>query len=499
MILHHLAIEAFGPFAGCEEVDFDLLSGSGLFLLCGETGAGKTSVLDAVCFALFGQVPGDRDKAKRLRSDHAAPGHGPRVVLETTVRGRRLRITRSPEWVRPKKRGNGTVREHAKALVEERIDGEWQQRTSRMDEAGDLVGSMLGMTMSQFCQVAMLPQGRFETFLRAGAQERHTLLEKLFGTHRFRAVEEWLTEHRRRLVRESDRHADRIAGLLERIGEVGGCTRPDELSPDGLLAWSDAIRKETLARLADATEARSAADQSAKDVQVALESARAVADLQARHRDAQRQDADLRALADSTRALETQIRDARRAEVLRPIVQLADAAVARVGRTREAMVESRHPLPTIHPADDPDHDGREHVTGLVRCEREKVAQLEALLPVDTQVTDLDAEVGRLGHELDEAAGAHHRAEILADETEPRLVRTREAHLDAVTSARRVDPLQEQVTRAERILDMTRRLPELEQRRESLRGAHGEAVDAAHQARADWLDLRQARLEGMAAE
>ena len=86
----------FGPFGDTVEVDFDALSAAGVFLLTGATGAGKSSVLDAVCFALYGDVPGDRSSAKRLRSDHAAPGVAPRVRLECTLAGRRFRITVVP-------------------------------------------------------------------------------------------------------------------------------------------------------------------------------------------------------------------------------------------------------------------------------------------------------------------------------------------------------------------------------------------------------------------
>src|SRR3546814_17863295 len=119
MRLHHLSITAFGPFAETVEVDFDELSAAGLFLLSGATGSGKTSVLDAVCFAIFGDVPGDRAGAKRLRCDTAAPGVAPRVVLETTLSGRRFRITRSPAWSRPKKRGTGLTPEQAHVLLHE--------------------------------------------------------------------------------------------------------------------------------------------------------------------------------------------------------------------------------------------------------------------------------------------------------------------------------------------------------------------------------------------
>ena len=178
MRLHRLEVTAFGPFPETVEVDLDALSDAGLFLLTGPTGAGKTSVLDAVCFALYGDVPGDRGSAKRLRADQAAPGVRPRVELELSVAGRRLRLVRTPAWEREKLRGTGTTTEQASVVLAERLpDGEWRTLSTRLDETGHLVGDLLGMTLTQFTQVAMLPQGRFQAFLRAKSEDRHKLLE----------------------------------------------------------------------------------------------------------------------------------------------------------------------------------------------------------------------------------------------------------------------------------------------------------------------------------
>ena len=131
MRLHHLEVTAFGPFADTVRVDFDELSEAGLFLLSGPTGAGKTSVLDAVCFALYGDVPGDRSAAKRLRCDQAAPGLRPLVTLEVTLGSRRFRLVRSPAWERPKKRGAGLTNEQARVTFSELADGRWQPLSSR--------------------------------------------------------------------------------------------------------------------------------------------------------------------------------------------------------------------------------------------------------------------------------------------------------------------------------------------------------------------------------
>ena len=212
MLLHSLEITAFGPFAETVTVDFDQLSAAGLFLLSGQTGAGKTSVLDAVCFALYGDVPGDRSSAKRFRCDTAPAVLAPRVVLEATLGGRRFRLTRSPAWQRPKKRGSGHTTEQAHVLLEEHVDTAWVALSNRMDEAGHLVTGLVGMTMPQFCQVAMLPQGRFQTFLRARSEERHRLLQQLFSTQRFEDMERWLREHARELHRRSQARRPRRAG-----------------------------------------------------------------------------------------------------------------------------------------------------------------------------------------------------------------------------------------------------------------------------------------------
>ena len=116
MRLHRLDVTAFGPFAGTETIDFDALNDAGLFLLTGATGAGKTSILDAVCFALYGCVPGVRG-VKTLKSQHAEEKTRPEVVLDFSVRDRRFVIRRSPEWSRPKRRGAGVRVETATASL----------------------------------------------------------------------------------------------------------------------------------------------------------------------------------------------------------------------------------------------------------------------------------------------------------------------------------------------------------------------------------------------
>ena len=196
MRIHRLQVQAFGPFAGRVDVDLDAAASAGLFLVHGPTGAGKTSLLDAVCFALYADVPGSRSR-RSLRSDHADPGTPPEVVLEMTVAGRRLRITRSPEWYRPKKRGTGLTRVQPSVLLEEHRGGTWTTLSTRHDEVANVVKDVLGMGLAQFAKVVLLPQGDFAAFLRATPEDRREVLEKLFDIGVFADVEQWLADQRR--------------------------------------------------------------------------------------------------------------------------------------------------------------------------------------------------------------------------------------------------------------------------------------------------------------
>ena len=206
---HRLRVTAFGAFGGTVEVSFDELASSGLFLLHGETGAGKTTLLDAIGFALYGRVPGERGKARRLRSDHAAPGTPTEVRLEATIGGRRMRITRKPEQERAKLRGTGTTTEQAKVLLEELTGASWHAVSTRAGEADTEIADLMGMSADQFFQVVLLPQGEFAKFLHADAGDRAKLLQRLFGTDRFHAAEEWLARRRKTTATRSSRPRSR--------------------------------------------------------------------------------------------------------------------------------------------------------------------------------------------------------------------------------------------------------------------------------------------------
>lgn len=327
MRLHELEIAAFGPFTDAVTVDLDALAEGGLFLLSGPTGAGKTSVLDAICFALYGEVPGDRASARRLRSDRAVEGAEPRVRLVATLAGRRFELTRSPAWQRPKRRGTGTTLQQASVLVRERVAGAWTTRTTRLDEAGHLVTTLLGMNLAQFTQVAMLPQGRFQAFLRADSDERQKLLQRLFGTARFERAESWLRERRSEARREHDRAHLELSGTLGRVAEAAGEDLPgwdlDDLSEPArtgeLTRWVHGLATSAGAEQTRLEAALVSVAEQEQRARAGLEAARVEADRVARRAAARAELTVLEGRADDHDDDERRLEAARRAAPVAPL------------------------------------------------------------------------------------------------------------------------------------------------------------------------------------
>lgn len=197
MKLHRLELTGFGPFRDTQTVDFDRFDADGIFLIAGRTGAGKSSVLDGVCFALYGNVPRYDGPDRRLRSDHCRPEDPTEVRLEFTAGGSRWRVIRAPEYARPKLRGDGETRESARAELFEWVDGEWIGRAGKPRDVAEVLDGVLGLNLQQFQQVILLAQNKFSRFLLAKNEERQGLLRTLFGTRRYEDYARALDERRK--------------------------------------------------------------------------------------------------------------------------------------------------------------------------------------------------------------------------------------------------------------------------------------------------------------
>ncbi len=220
MKLHRLELAGFGPFRERQVVDFDAFADDGIFLISGRTGAGKSSVLDGVCYALFGGVPRYDGGERRLRSDHCDPEDPTQVVLEFTAAERRWRVTRSPEYERPKLRGGGFTTEPHRAMLEEFDGVQWTGVAARPVDVAAHLDEIVGLTQQQFLQVILLAQNRFARFLLARNDERQALLRTLFGTRTYEQYAEILEGMRKDAEAALLSEGENVRMLLEEAERV---------------------------------------------------------------------------------------------------------------------------------------------------------------------------------------------------------------------------------------------------------------------------------------
>ncbi|NKX54599.1 AAA family ATPase [Arthrobacter mobilis] len=516
MRIHRLEIQAFGPFAGRQRIDFDELGAQGLFLLNGQTGAGKTSVLDAVCFALYGSVPGARQNGKRLRSDHAEATTAPEVVCEFSARGRRFEVTRSPQWDRPSARsGKGTTVQQAKTLLRERIGGSWVEKSARSDEAAVELGELLGMSLDQFTKVVLLPQGEFAAFLRADAKERRPLLQRLFNTQRFEAVEQALALDAGTARTGYDQARAAVEQLLRAAREEAARhLNPGEVPEE---AATGAAELEQLQRALAALAGRAAAE--AAGAAAELEQLRRLVTEQEQRLGDHAELAMLEELEDKHRSNEPACRQLaedleahRRAELLAAPIRHRDQAAAQAGLAREqagrlAEAAASHPLYADYaaelPAPPPGGDPEETLEGLLAEAADRagarLGQVQALLPEEERLraladSEAQLEAGLLGLSVEMRRTAEQTEALRAEAA--RL----QADLQSLqTSAADVPDL-------ERGLEAAEALAATVTEHEACRAQLAEAAGARDEAKAlqldlkeRWLDLLQQRLDNAAAE
>lgn len=183
-----LTIAGFGPYAGTQELDFTLLGRSGLYLITGDTGAGKTTIFDAITFALFGEASGGDRSADMLRSKYTKDADPTFVELTFAYGGKEYTVRRNPEYERAKTKGTGTTKQLAGAQLTY-PDGHSVTKTKEVDQA---VRDIIGLTREQFSQVAMISQGDFRKLLQADTKERQKIFRDIFGTGLYVSLQEQL-------------------------------------------------------------------------------------------------------------------------------------------------------------------------------------------------------------------------------------------------------------------------------------------------------------------
>ena len=190
----YLTISAFGPFAEKTEISFEKLGDQGLFLISGDTGAGKTTLFDAICFALFGEASGSNRGIDSVRSDFALPGTKTYVEFTFSHQGKQYRVVRNPAYQRPKLRGEGMTAESADAALYREAEEERETLVTGFTPVKNEIETLLGVDAKQFKQICMIAQGEFLKLLYADSAERGGIFRKVFHTDLYADFQKKLKE-----------------------------------------------------------------------------------------------------------------------------------------------------------------------------------------------------------------------------------------------------------------------------------------------------------------
>lgn len=240
-----LSMSAFGPYGDEVTVDFSLLGQRGLYLITGDTGAGKTSIFDAIAFALYGEASGANREPSMLRSSYAQPATPTFVEMVFQCGNQTYRVRRNPEYIRPAKRGDKLVTEKADALL---TFSDGREPVTGARDVTKAIGEIVGLDRTQFARIAMIAQGEFLNLLLAKTEERSKIFREIFHTKPYQQLQEILKA-------EASKQKSAYESLSESIRQYMDSVRPPE---EEQKRWEEAVAAEDALPLLDAFLERAA-------------------------------------------------------------------------------------------------------------------------------------------------------------------------------------------------------------------------------------------------
>lgn len=439
-----LRLAGFGPYKSEQFVDFERFDDDGIFLITGKTGAGKSSILDAICFALYDKVPRFDGAELSLRSDHCAPEDPTFVELVFSLGGQHYRVYRTPRYTRPKKRGGGTTVAQPEAELLVRQGDEWIGVAARPVDVGNELSRILPLKVDQFLQVILLAQNRFQRFLLAKTEDRRTVLRTLFGTARFEQLEAALLLRRKAV---DGQLATVVRSIEERAASAATQLRRDAAPETPDLDWFEA----TLAELDDELAAAALrSDRAASALLTAVAGQKQVDDIA--RRQARRDAAATRlvTVGEAQPAIDAErlaLHSAARAARVWPQVRAAEQSAASLAAALGSEADARIRWAAV--AGDLDPAGLPTTTGVPSPNPSPNPRPNPLTTAALRAL-LDGLIGRLGT-LDDALGDERRLPGLDTDVAALALRMGTAADHLADAQARIDALPEQITVAESAL------------------------------------------------
>ena len=435
-----LTLSAFGPYAGTTTLPLEQLGRGGLYLVTGDTGAGKTTLFDAITYALYDHSSGGVRDGAMLRSKYADPGTPTFVELEFEVRGQRYTVRRNPEYLRPKARGEGFTTEKADASLTYADD---RPPVTKAKEVTAAVIDIIGLDYNQFSQIAMIAQGQFTRLLNATTEERSKIFRKLFRTQRYQKLQEALAEENSALTARRAALNAKLDAVLAGISYDAADPEAEALGalsaqmpPDAVTTLLEGLTARQEAAAAQAADALAALDRQLSRLQTTLGAAERQRQEVAGELTKARSTAQLESAKASTRRKTLEALDAALTASEAELAALADADTHRVELEAEAARLAQRETALNELARSLTECQHRNTTARTAQEAYRQAagrQTEAHSARDTlERAFLDAQAGLLAQTLEEGAACpvcgstHHPAKAHLPRTAPTEVQVNQA-------------------------------------------------------------------------
>ena len=495
MRILRLSLAGFGPYQREQYVDFEKFADDGIFLITGKTGAGKSSILDAICYALYNSIPRYDGGQQRLRSDYCAPDDPTWVQLDFSVGDTEYRVRRTPAFERPKKNKPGELTTTASsAELFRRVGQTWEGIAAGDRNVGTEIGPIVGLTKEQFLQVILLAQNRFQAFLKAKNDERQDVLRSLFQSQRFDRIEASLVERRKLLELQVQATLDAVAELAT---QAAGFLEIDDVPAGSDLGWLDAaideLRQAQAAARADA-DAADAVYESANEKHGALA---AIATVQQRR---ERASTELARLGDAAPAVDEEraaLAAARRAAAVWPHAEAAAAASARLESLAKAEERARTSYSLVTDTDHPDNAAAlaaaiDETTRILGSLESAEAEERALPARERELAEADAEVEKVDAAIASASKTQASIPREISDLVDEIGALRVTASGEAPAAQAVERIRAQRDAATLAVGLTSKLAQAEAKEFAASAADADASAAHH-------TLMQQRLAGHAAE